>query len=81
MELNSYRVKNLAKIVDRRIGLTKNGQILYVVTGLAFGFVFERPFELHVCKAYHNILIIFIISYTGKLCCQLGYVPSLDSYI
>ena len=39
-------------IVDHVIGLTRSRQILYVVVGLSFGFVFERPFELHVCKMY-----------------------------
>ena len=41
--------------------------MLYVVSGLAFGFVFERPFDLHVCNSYRNILIILLMSDDGKV--------------
>ena len=68
MDLNSAQLLDLARIVDRRIALSKGGQIQYVVVGYLFRFICESLSQLHVCNTYRNILIILIMSDIGKKC-------------
>jgi len=39
----------------------------YVVVGYAFRFTWGSSSRLHICDTYRNILIILIISDTGKI--------------
>ena len=57
----------VAGIVDHVIGLTSSGQIQYVVVGDTFNFICGAPSRLYACNTYRNILIILIISDTGKI--------------
>jgi len=72
-------IADLARNIDRRIGLDRSGQPLYIGVGWKFSFIWAPLSRLHVCNAYLNILITLIISDTGKLCCQFGYVVSFYS--
>jgi|LGVE01.1.fsa_nt_gb hypothetical protein len=56
----------MARIFDRRIALSKGGQIQYVVVGYFFRFICESLSRLHVGKTYHNILITLIVSGNGS---------------
>ena len=67
----------LARIVDRRIGFSKGGQIQYVVVGYLFRFICESLSQLHVCNTYRNILIILVMSDTGKVC-QVLNLPNFE---
>jgi hypothetical protein len=60
-------VKCMAKIIGRRIALSRGGQIQYVVAELAFRFICESPSELRVCNSYLNLLKTLIIADRGKL--------------
>jgi len=75
MDLNSAQLLDLARIVDRRIALSKGGQIQYVVVGYSFRFICESPSQLHVCNTYRNILIILIMSDTGMNYHLSGILP------
>lgn len=67
--LDIIRTSDLARNIDRRIGLERIGQIQYVVVGYKFRVNCEFPSELHIRNAYRNIfrrLIILRLTDTPK---------------
>ena len=66
MRSNRIPLNCMARIFDRRIGLVRSGQILYIGVGYALRFLCESSPRLHVCNTYRNILIILIMSDIGK---------------
>ena len=57
----------MARIVDRRIGLDRSGEMPYIGVGQKFRFIWIPSSRLHVCNAYRNTLKTLIIADTGKV--------------